>query len=69
MSFDYERKRTPQEIVKALLMCYDESCEGYPFYEVDAPRGYSPCHELHMDSNERTVQKQTIKYCFRTMEG
>lgn len=48
MSFDCERKRTPQEIVKALLMCSDEPCEECPFYEKDTPRGYSPCHDWLM---------------------
>lgn len=48
MSFDEYRKRTPKEIRSALLMCAESKCEECCFYEAEAPRGYSPCHEWMM---------------------
>lgn len=45
MSFDIDRKRTPEEIRKSLLACAEVQCEQCSFYEADTPRGYSPCHE------------------------
>ena len=47
MSFDDERKRTPEEIQHSLLMCAEmgAKCEQCLFYEADTPRGYNPCHE------------------------
>ena len=49
MSFDFEKKRTPKEIRQSLLLCAaDAKCEDCCFYEAEAPRGYSPCHEWLM---------------------
>lgn len=45
MSFDEERKRTPEEIRKSLLACAEAQCEQCSFYEACTPRGYNPCHE------------------------
>lgn len=47
MSFDEDRKRTPEEIVHALRACatMGAECEQCEFFEADTPRGYNPCHE------------------------
>ena len=48
MSFDFEYKRTPEEIHSALLACADCKCEQCCFFEPDTPRGYNACHEWLM---------------------
>ena len=63
MSFDFERKRTPQEIRSALLACADCKCEQCCFYEPDAPRGYTPCHDwmMHEQAAEYIMELMALK--------
>ena len=63
MSFDFERKRTPQEIRTSLLVCSAAKCEQCSFYEPDAPRGYSACHDwlMHEQAAEYIMELMALK--------
>ena len=63
MSFDFERKRSPQEIRTALLSCSDGKCEQCIFYESDAPKGYTPCHDwlMHEQAAEYMMELMALK--------
>ena len=61
--FDFERKRTPREIRSALLACADSNCDQCIFYERDAPKGYSPCHDwlMHEQAAEYIMELMALK--------
>ena len=64
MSFDEDRKRTPEELVHALRACatMGAECEQCEFFEADTPRGYDPCHEsLLLTQAADYIEKQTAK--------
>ena len=63
MSFDFDRKHTPEEIRKSLLACAETQCEQCCFYEADAPRGYSGCHDwlLHTQAAEYIWELMVLK--------
>lgn len=65
MSFDFDRKRTPEEIRKSLLACAETECEQCCFYEADAPRGYSGCHDwlLHTQAAEYIWELMVLRNC------
>ena len=63
MNFDFERKRTIQEIRSSLLACADANCKSCCFYEPEAPRGYSACHDwmMHEQAAEYLMELMVLK--------
>ena len=70
MSFDDNRKRTPEELKNSLLTCNYGECKECNFYESETPRGYSPCHQMLMfDQLIEYIEKKEQKGKWQRRKG